>query len=220
MRIARPSELADNPVAVTKTWTESPAAFQRFLSWLDEGVDSDGQRYVEMRRRLAAYFRRKRCLAPDDLADETLARVAGKLEEHGSITDGPPARYCYIVARFVFLEYLRSADRRLTNLDEDAAAGGKAAAPIRTADDDDVFSRLDLCLQELSDRDRTLILEYYSGTDTERIARRRALATRLELTLNALSIRACRIRDTLEACVAGRTTDSEMLRTNSSYRKG
>ncbi|HEY2908163.1 MAG TPA: sigma-70 family RNA polymerase sigma factor [Vicinamibacterales bacterium] len=205
---------------MTKTWTQSPAAFQRFLSWLDQGVESDGQRYVEVRRRLVGYFARKRCRAPDDLADETLTRVARKLEEHGSIMDGPPARYCYVVARFVFLEYLRSADRRHTSLDDDATAGERAAAPVGTANDDEVLARLDECLQTLSDRDQTLIREYYAGTDTERIARRRALAARLELTLNALSIRACRIRDTLEACVASRTERSEMLRTNSSYRKG
>ena len=29
-----------------------------------------------MRRRLVAYFDRKNCIAPDDLADETMSRVA------------------------------------------------------------------------------------------------------------------------------------------------
>jgi len=77
---------------LTKSSTHTPEEFQRFLSWLDEGVDSGGERYVEMRRRLVSYFGRKRCLSPDDLADETLTRVARKLEEQGSITDSPPAR--------------------------------------------------------------------------------------------------------------------------------
>jgi hypothetical protein len=61
-----------------------------------------------MRRRLVLYFQRKRCVTPDDLADETLNRVTRRLEEEGRITDAPPARYCYIVARFVLLEHLRS----------------------------------------------------------------------------------------------------------------
>lgn len=69
---------------------------------------SDGQNYLEMRQRLVAYFDRKNCSAPNELADETLNRVTRRLEEE-NLTDSeaPAAKYCYIVARFVFLEYLR-----------------------------------------------------------------------------------------------------------------
>lgn len=58
-----------------------------------------------MHRRLAAYFDRKSCDSPDDLAGETLSHVARRLDEESSITGMRPARYCYTVARFVFLEY-------------------------------------------------------------------------------------------------------------------
>jgi hypothetical protein len=57
------------------------ARSRALLAWLDDGVDSGGQSYLEMRRRLVRYFQRKRCLAPDDLADETLKRVARRLAE-------------------------------------------------------------------------------------------------------------------------------------------
>ena len=152
-----------------------------------------------------SYFGRKRCLAPDDLADETLTRVARRLEEEGAITDTPPARYCYIVARFVFLEHVRSADRRHTSLDETRAVAD-AAALARLAGVDDTAEEarhddLERCLQQLSAADRALILDYYAGDDRDRIASRRALAARLQLTPNAVTIRACRIRDRLEACV-------------------
>src|SRR5215470_2511698 len=95
-------------------------AFRYFLQWLDEGVDSGGERYLEMRRRLALYFDRKNCVSPDDLADETLNRVARKLEEKGSIKELTPAHYCYVAARFVFLEYLRSREHTQTSFDEPA----------------------------------------------------------------------------------------------------
>jgi hypothetical protein len=71
----------------------TPGAFRQFLNWLDQGVDSSGEKYLEMRRRLVGYFDRKNCLTPDELADETLNRVARRLEEEGAITDTPPARY-------------------------------------------------------------------------------------------------------------------------------
>ncbi len=159
-----------------------------------------------MRRRLVSYFGRKLCLSPDELADETLIRVARKLEEQGSITDSPPARYCYIVARFVFLEYLRSADHRRASLNERHAATDPLvqSAPSEGTDpgsDESLLDGLDHCLQQLNESDRALILEYYAGEQPERIERRRALAARLNLTLNALSIRACRIRDRLEKCL-------------------
>jgi len=158
-----------------------------------------------MRRRLVSYFGRKRCLSPDDLADETLARVARRLEEQGAITDTPPARYCYIVARFVFLEYVRAAERRQTSLDDPRGVGAAAALasapPSDPAADAASLDRLERCLQQLAPDDRALILDYYAGDDRARIANRRALAANLRLTPNALSIRACRIRNRLEACV-------------------
>ena len=83
-----------------KGWVPTRSALEHVLTWLDEGVDSGGEKYLEMRRRLVSYFDRKRCLSPDELADETLNRVARRLEEEGAITDAP-ARYCYIVAKYV-----------------------------------------------------------------------------------------------------------------------
>jgi len=41
-----------------KSWGPGPAAFGRLLAWLDEGTDSAGERYLEMRRRLVGYFDR------------------------------------------------------------------------------------------------------------------------------------------------------------------
>lgn len=180
-----------------KDWSATPAALQRFLAWLDGGVDSGGERYVEMRRRLVAYFARKRCASAEDLADETLHRVARRLEEEGTIADGAPARYCYIVARFVFLESLRqTASASQTPLDV------AIAQPATESPDAPALDCLDRCLGELPERDRALILEYYAGDSSTKAERRRALASRLGLSANAVTIRASRIRDRLEACVS------------------
>ena len=70
----------------------SPLAFNQLLSWLDDGADSQGEAYLEMRRRLVAYFDRRNRLAADDLADEVLNRVARTLETDGFIATRPPAR--------------------------------------------------------------------------------------------------------------------------------
>lgn len=185
---------SDRPLK--KTWAPSAEAFRRFLAWLDEGADSDGERYLEMRRRLVAYFDRKRCSSPHDLADETLTRVARRLEEEGAITDAVPAQYCYIVARYVFLEHLRSVGRRA---EFDGPALASPADPL--AVDERPFACLDRCLDALASEDRSLILAYYASNEGNRIEARRTLARQRGLTSNALSIRACRVRARLEACV-------------------
>ncbi len=182
-------------------------AFARLLTWLDDGRQSNGETYLEMRRRLVAYFDRRNRPSADELADETLNRIARTLETSGEIKVTPPARYCYVVARFVLLEDFR---RGRTNRTVDASAwleslpgqmpaidGGDGVAEAAEAR----LSCLDRCLQELRPDQRELVLEYYRDTKREKIERRRALADRLGISMNALGIRACRIRDTLEACV-------------------
>ena len=48
---------------------------------------------------------------------------------------------------------------------------------------------------------RDLIIQYYAGEGRAKLENRKAMAGALGITSNALSIRACRIRDKLEACV-------------------
>jgi len=80
-------------------------------SWLDEVIDSGGQKYLEMQRRLVAYFDRKNLSNFEELADETLNRLARRLEEEGAIESDTPAKYCYVVARFVLMEHLRGIQK-------------------------------------------------------------------------------------------------------------
>ena len=192
-----------------KDWALTQGAFRRLLGWLDEDRDSSGENYLEARRRLVSYFDRKNCLTPDELADETLNRVARRLEEEGSITGATPAHYCYIVAKYVFLEYQRRSDRGQVSLDELSNPRHPAPSPAElSALEDAAESRenrldcLERCLQNLEPGSRELITQYYRGEQRTKIDNRRALAARLGISTNALGIRACRLRDKLEACVS------------------
>lgn len=172
------------------------------LAWLDQGRDSGGEAYLQMRRRLVLYFQRKRCLTPDDLADETLNRVTRRLEEAGAITDVAPARYCYIVAKFVLLEHVRDPEvRGIREMDHREGAPDPVTAPAGPATEERLLACLDRCLSALGSDDRALILDYYRHEPRTKVERRRQLAARLRLTANALAIRACRIRDKLQRCV-------------------
>ena len=186
-----------------KDWALTPGAFHRLLTWLDQGVDSDGSSYLEIRRRLVSYFDRKNCPAPDDLADETLNRVARRLEEEGAIESETPAKYCYIVARFVFMESLRESQRGTHVIDEMTRQNvGDHVPETEVVDDRErVLACLDECTSKLEPASRDLITRYYVGKERVKIENRRSLAESLGISLNALSIRACRIRGKLEICV-------------------
>jgi DNA-directed RNA polymerase specialized sigma24 family protein len=148
-------------------------ASTRLLEWLDDGVDSRGERYVEMRQRLVSYFDRWNRPSPDDLADETLDCIGRDLEKEAVVCDVPPACYCYVVAKSVLLEDIRREEVRLEYLDR--------------------------CLQELKPEQRECVVEYYRDTGRQQIERRRDMASRLGITIDALGIRASRIRRALES---------------------
>jgi len=197
-----------------RNWSPTPASLRQLLNWLDEGKDSGGERYLEIRRRLVSYFDRKNCDHPDDLADETLNRVMRRLEEEGSIDNTPPARYCYIVAKFVFLEEVRRPKQCEGDFErmEHASFGAPASCPVHSTESDlreKVMACLDCCLRKLDPKDRELILDYYQGEQGAKIAARREIASKLGLSMNALSIRACRIRSRLEACMRNSETAPE-----------
>lgn len=201
------SELSLPRLQQKKDWTLTPRALDRLLTWLDEGIKSDGLRYLEMRRRLVSYFDRKNCAAPDELADETLNRVARRLEEEeGVIESDAPARYCYIVARFVFMEHLRRRQKSNARLDDmrREPRGDELAAP-EAVDEREMKEKTLRCLEQCTDKleplNREIITGYYVGKERVKIENRRSLAESLGITMNALSIRACRIRERLEWCV-------------------
>ena len=199
------SELSLPAERPKKDWTLNPRALDRLLIWLDEGTDSNGQTYLEMRRRLVSYFDRKNCLTPDDLADETLNRVARRLDEEGAIESETPARYCYIIARFVFMEYLRNIKKAEQSLDESRRTSGgvfpASGSESQKRAKEKMLSCLEKCITELAPRNREIITQYYVGKGRRKIENRQDLAKELGITMNALTIRACRIRDKLEACV-------------------
>ena len=200
------SELSASKVLPKKDWIPSPRTFQRLLNWLDEGEPSDGHKYLRMRVRLVAYFDRKNCLTPDELADETLNRVARRLEEDGITESDTPAKYCYIVARFVFMESLRATKKNDALLEDvRRQPHGNHVTGFEADNRKDTKEKMLNCLEQCTDRleplNRELITRYYTGQERVKIENRRRLAQELGISVNALSIRACRIRDKLEACV-------------------
>jgi DNA-directed RNA polymerase specialized sigma24 family protein len=192
-------------VGPNQDWEPNEKSFQAFLNWLNGGANSDGQRYLELRQRLELYFDRKNCVAPSQLADETLNRVIRKLEENGDINGLAPLQYCYSVAKGVFLEALRADNRSpfyppVTATNPSNLAGRSVTLPESGAATEQK-EKVAACVETLSSADRELIVEYYRGRQRSKMEHRAALAARLGLTASALSSRALSVRQRLEVCI-------------------
>jgi DNA-directed RNA polymerase specialized sigma24 family protein len=192
-------------VGPNQDWEPNEKSFQDFLNWLDGGANSDGQRYLEVRQRLELYFDRKNCVAPSQLADETLNRVIRKLQENGEVKGVAPLQYCYMVAKYVFLEALRADNRspfyRPVTTANPTNLSGQSVSVQDTNAASEQKQKVTSCVESLSSTDRELIVEYYRGQQRNKTERRAALAARLGLTANALSTRACGVRQRLEVCI-------------------
>jgi len=187
------------------------AVFHRLLNWFNEengDQDSGGQKYEEMRQKLISYFDRRGCRFPEDLADETLNRVAHKLDEKGSITNVTPAQFCYIKARQVLHEYWRRPEQKeiaLEDMPVSAQPDRRTFLSINLNDERDEQEKwmecLKECLQKLKPQDHELIIKYYYGEERVKIDNRQKLAEELGISSKTLVMRALRIRNRLEDCV-------------------
>jgi len=175
---------------MNKEWILTQESFDALLTWLDPNREQAGQKYEEIRTRLIKIFACRGCYEPEDLADETINRVTNKLKEIEGTFTGERARYFYGVANKVHLEYLRR----------------KPAPPLPPPlhDTDEIeheYDCLEQCMQRLTTDNRELVLQYYQQEKQAKIEHRKRLAEQLGIALNALRIRAYRIRASLQECV-------------------
>lgn len=179
-------------------WDLTASALERLLAQLDPDPTRAAEGYEALRLALTRFFDWRGASFPDECADESLNRLARRLDEGAAIAD--LRGYALGIARLVLLERARSPQRRHDELDEHVLA---AAPPPADDPQPRLHDCLDHCLASLSPDARALILEYYQDQRRQKIDRRVALASRLGLSANALRSRAQRLRDRLEACVRG-----------------
>ena len=191
-----------------KDWVLTQDAFDLLLTRLDRDQERAGQRYEEIRQALITFFECRGSTRPEDHADETINRVARKLIEGTAIHSENPAGYFYGVARNLLKEYWDSSERSVAALDDGLSGRVCAEDGPDIADGDSERLRgerqlecLEDCLGALAHADRDLIGRYYVGEAGIKIQNRKSLAGELRIPLNALRIRALRIREKLEACV-------------------
>jgi len=174
-------------------------AFSRLLERLGDDEDQAAKNYEDLRHTLIRSFEWRGAPFPEEHADETLNRLARKLDEGVEIRN--LSDYTYTVARLVWLEALKGNQKRRAPLDEIDHEPVALDASRETAEKEVRLTCLDDCLDALPRENRDLIMEYYVDEKRGRIDRRRVLAERLGLRRDALANRAQRLRDKLEQCI-------------------
>jgi hypothetical protein len=168
--------------------------FDDLLKWLNTDRDRAGQIYEEIRNSLIKGFCAHGCTVPDELADETINRVAIKLPEFAGDYVGAPVRYFRRVAHYVHLEHIKRR-KHLVDLPDDMQVFDA------TEDVEEEFGCLEQCMDHLRPSSRALVIQYYQGEKGIKIQLRKQMATHLKTELPQLRLKAHRIRMTLKECI-------------------
>ena len=175
--------------------------FDKLLATLD-AVDRDaaGAKYESLRVRLIKFFEWRNCETAEELTDTVFDRVIRKITEGEQIQN--VSAYAATVAQFVFKEDCRKRTRRTQSIEdtqeiEDLAETNKI---LSEETDDSQMNCLEKCLKEFPDENRRLIVAYYDTDERTMIETRKRLADSLDVSLNVLRIRICRLKAKLEDC--------------------
>jgi DNA-directed RNA polymerase specialized sigma24 family protein len=174
---------------MNKEWVLTQAALDNLLAWLSPNRDEAGAKYEAIRARLIKLFTCRGCAEAEDLADETINRVISKLGNLAEDYRGEPALYFYGVAKKVRQEYQKQKFR-------------PAPPPAIPRDDvEEEYACLEQCMRTFPPDQKRVLIEYYQGEKRAKINNRKRLAREMGIALNALRIRAHRLRAGLQRCV-------------------
>src|SRR5574341_259895 len=185
----------------------TPASFDSLLACLGPDSESAALAYLDVRRALFTFFATRGATDPDEMADETINRVARRLSEGVQITTETPSGFFYAVARNVWRESLAKSGV-LTPLPEDVST-----LPVTRETPHDLLMDarerieagvkrecLERCLGRLDPEERELIISYHRFRGGAKIENRKELAARLGISNNTLRQKVARLKLKLSEC--------------------
>lgn len=190
------ARLPSDPAAARRL---EAAGFELMLNALHPDREQAGEKYQLLRMRLIDFFAWRGARGGDELADETMDRVCRRLAG-GEVIRADAARYVLGIARNVLREAW-ARQRRSSRQALDTVIERVAAPESQRPGEERRMSCLERCLERLAADDRELLLRYYEGHGTARIAGRQDLAARTGLAPGTLRVRLHRLRVRLEGCV-------------------
>jgi len=173
--------------------------FDDLLAWLSPDRDAAGEAYVSLCAGLTRFFRIRGCDDTPDLVDETINRVARRLETLDNRLNYKLIPFFYGFAKNVYFEYVDELSRSPLQLNPKFHSRGPQMT--EHLDSDPRFSCLDDCVVGLGTDDSSLVIEYFENDRIERINARRDMAKRLQVSIGALHVRIYRLKVNLRQCI-------------------
>ena len=163
------SKVSKTPSFASKSKPLTISAFDKLLDWLSPDRANAGAKYEQIRRRLIRFFASRGADNAEDLADTTIDRVAKRVEQVAGNICGRssdvllrtcPARVFGICAKKRISVKLSPVSIETPSLEFDDTESGTIELQHRC---------LSRCLEILSNYDRELVLQYYSGEGQAKI---------------------------------------------------
>ncbi len=174
-------------------------AFDKLLTMLDADREQAGAKYEFLRARLIKFFEWRGCERGEELTDIVFDRVIKKIAEGEQIQN--INAYSATVAQFVFKEDCRRRERLFQSIEDSPEIEKAAETNDLAGETDDLrLDCLEKCLAEFSAENRKLIVAYHDTDERTMIPTRKRLADSLNISLNVLRIRVCRLKTKLESC--------------------
>lgn len=180
--------------------SENVVAFEQLLVALHPDRERAGAQYSELHRELVRFFEWQAGYRPDEQADHVLDRVIRKIAEGESIVN--LRVYAFGVARLLLREGRKLAAREQAAHEQLLTHIQHVEMESQLESGDGEQAGFERCLSSLSKENREIILAYYTGEGSTKIAARRKLAATFGTDLNALRVRAHRIRMQLVRCMS------------------
>jgi len=181
--------------------TLEQAELDRLLVWLDSDRERAGERYEQIRWRLITIFAARNCTVPEELADETIDRVARRVADIEANYVGDKALYFFGVANNVHHEYLKKP-----------APPESAVAVAEAIDDSEQRHRcLEHCLDKLPIDSREMLVRYYSQEKQAKIELHKVMAGQMGITINTLRLRVLRLKEKLQPCIKRCVERSDLI---------
>lgn len=171
-----------------------PENFNDLLNWFSADREIAGEKYEEIRNGLIRFFYFKGCAEAEELADETINRVAKKLQVLDLSNNVKPINLFYGFASKIYLEYFNRIKKSEIEFNPDLHSLPPSSENTRQ-------KCLEHCLTKLPDNGGDLIVEYFTFEKAKKTEHRRQLAEKLQMEMGAFHTKIHRLKTILRQCI-------------------
>lgn len=184
---------------MTKNNVLTQKDFDALLMWFSPDREEAGVKYEEIRNGLIRFFLLKGCSEAETLADETINRVAKKINTFDTTNNHKHITYFLGFAVNISRESRKKnkiSDVEIENLNIKVEQN-----EVLFEFEENRYKCLEKCLSKLAAEERKLIIEYFKKEKSEKFTHRRNLAEENGLTMGAMQVKVHRIKRVLKNCL-------------------